>query len=193
MKVRKRRHSDSWQVVYIDLMTNIMIFFVIFWALNQGKEKGLDDAIGNQTTQMVSLPGDVLFKSGQTAVTSEGKQVFNKLFKDETGAVLTFENTALTNRMLVIHGHTDGDGTKVQNLNLGFQRAMSAYHEIKTYSKDLPDHIIICSHADNSPTQDVPILTGKMSKTQTEMISKAKAKNRRITIEDKVIERTIMP
>ena len=30
---RLRRAFDIWQIVYIDLMTNVMIFFVVLWAV----------------------------------------------------------------------------------------------------------------------------------------------------------------
>src|SRR5258708_6527913 len=116
-------------------MTNIMIFFVILWSINQGKQKGIDDAIGNESTAMVNLPGDVLFQSGRAAMTTEGVSVFKKLFTDASGAILSFESNALTKRMLLIHGHTDNDGTKEKNLDLGFQRALAAYREIRKYGK----------------------------------------------------------
>lgn len=190
---RARRKVDSWQVVYIDLMTNVMIFFVIFWSLNQGRDQGVDETIGNEATQMVNLPGDVLFKPGQAQVTKEGRDVLTRLFKDDSGAVLTFEESALTKRMLVVHGHTDGDGTKDKNLDLGFQRALATYREIRAHSKELSDHVIICSHADNTPSEDVPVFKGKRTKQQTDLIRQAKARNRRITIEDKVLERLITP
>lgn len=188
-----RKHQESWKIVYIDLITNIMIFFVILWSISQGASKGVDDVVGNESAAMVNLPGDVLFKSGRAAMTEEGREVFKKLFTDATGAILNFESNSLAKRMLVIHGHTDNDGTKNQNLELGFQRAVAAYNEIRRYSKDLDDHIVICSHADNSPAREVPKFTGKLAKQQQQVLSEAKSKNRRITIEDKILESLAVP
>ena len=89
--------------------------------------------------------------------------------------------------MLVINGHTDGDGEKNRNLELGFQRAYAAYNEVSKYSEDLPNHVVICTHADNSPEVAVPKFEGNISKVQRETLKNTKSKNRRITIEDKII------
>ena len=186
-----RRDQKSWQVVYMDLMTNIMIFFVILWSISQGKDDGVDTALGNEYAQLVNLPGDVLFPPGKANITSEGSEVFQKLFNIDGQSILSFETNPLSKRLLVVHGHTDGDGKKEDNLNLGYERAYAAYNEIKKYSKDVPDHVVICSHADNTPAQEIPSFTGKLSQAQTQALRSAKAKNRRITIEDKVIERVL--
>ena len=64
---RLRRAFDIWQIVYIDLMTNVMIFFVVLWAVQSRPTKsGISDNIGTETVKMVSLPGDVLFSSGKS-------------------------------------------------------------------------------------------------------------------------------
>ena len=186
-----RRDQKSWQVVYMDLMTNIMIFFVILWSISQGKDDGVDTALGNEYAQLVNLPGDVLFPPGKANITSEGSEVFQKLFNIDGQSILSFETNPLSKRLLVVHGHTDGDGKKEDNLNLGYERAYAAYNEIKKYSKDVPDHVVICSHADNTPAQEIPSFTGKLSQAQTQALRSAKAKNRRITIEDKVIGRVL--
>jgi outer membrane protein OmpA-like peptidoglycan-associated protein len=91
--------------------------------------------------------------------------------------------------MLVIHGHTDNEGEKDKNLELGYQRAMTAYREIVKYGSDLPDHVVICTHADNSPAQEVPAFGGILSAAEQAAVKEAKAKNRRITIEDKLVSR----
>ena len=108
---RAHRRTESWQVIYMDLMTIIMVFFVILWSINQRQEEGLSETVGDETVKMVSLPGDVLFASGASALTKEGKKIFKRLFGDDSGAVLDFETGGLTKRMMVIHGHTDGDGS----------------------------------------------------------------------------------
>jgi flagellar motor protein MotB len=188
-----KKKVESWQIIYIDLMTNIMIFFVILWSINQVASKGISDTIGNESAAMVNLPGDVLFNAGRATISKDGGEVFKKLFTDTSGAILNFDTNALTKRLLVIHGHTDNDGTKEKNLDLGFQRALAAYREIRKYSKDLNDHVVICSHADNSPSREIPKLSGKLGKQQLTILNEAKAKNRRITIEDKIMETNTPP
>jgi outer membrane protein OmpA-like peptidoglycan-associated protein len=185
---RQRRSFDVWQIVYIDLMTNVMIFFVVLWAVQSRPHKGgVSDTIGTETVKMVNLPGDVLFPSGKSELSEGGQKVLGKLFGDSR--VLDFDTGGLTRRLLVIHGHTDNDGAKDKNLDLGFQRALSAYRDIVKYGGQLADHVVICTHADNSPAQEVPQFGGQLSAAEQAAVRESKAKNRRITIEDKVVSR----
>ena len=185
---RQKAKFDIWPVVYIDLMTQIMMFFVILWSISQAhaKKKGVSTALGDTTVHEVTLPGDVLFPSGKTKLGPQGEEVFAKLFKDDTGEVLSFETGGLTRRVLVIHGHTDSDGKKDENYVLGFQRAMTVYKEIQKYGPEIIDHAVLCTHADNSPAKEVPLFTGTLTPAQAQAIREAKMKNRRITIEDQV-------
>jgi flagellar motor protein MotB len=189
---RQRKAFDVWQIVYIDLMTNVMIFFVVLWAVQSApKKSGISDTFGTETVKMVNLPGDVLFPVGKSDLSDNGRDVFQKLFKDGEGTVLNFDTGGLTKRMLVIHGHTDNDGKKEKNIQLGFDRALATYKEIAKYGGGLADHVVICTHADNSPAQDVPAFSGTMSKAEENAINDAKAKNRRIVIEDKLVSRSL--
>jgi flagellar motor protein MotB len=185
---RQKPKFDVWPVVYIDLMTQIMMFFVILWSISQmqAKKKGASKTVGDTTEHVVSLPGDVLFPSGRTKLTPQGEEVFARLFKDDTGEVLTFETGGLTKRVLVIHGHTDSDGKKDDNYVLGFQRALTVYKEIQKYGPEISDHAVLCTHADNTPVKEVPLFTGALTPAQAQALSEAKSKNRRITIEDQV-------
>ena len=187
---RARRTFEVWQIVYIDLMTNVMIFFVVLWAVQSRPNKGgVSDTVGTETVKMVNLPGDVLFPSGRSELSIEGKGVIAKLFGEDSQAVLNFDVGPLTKRLLVIHGHTDNEGQKEKNLSLGFDRALSAYHEITRYGNELPDHVVICTHADNTPAEEVPAFGGTLSAAEQAAIKEAKSKNRRITIEDKLVSR----
>lgn len=182
-----RSRAAPWLIIYTDLMTIIMVFFVILWSLNQGRDIGVSETIGDVTARMISLPGDVLFPPGKHELSDEGKEVFKQIFYDESGQVLNFQTSGLTKRMLIINGHTDGDGEKDSNFELGYRRAYAAYNEISNYSKDVADHAVICTHADNSPQLEVPQFEGKISKAQRETLKLTKSKNRRITIEDKIV------
>jgi len=173
----------------MDLMTIIMVLFVILWSINKGKDVGVSDTVGDVTARVIDLPSDILFPPGKTKMTKKGKSVIRQLFKDDEGTVLNFETSGLVKRMLVIHGHTDSDGKKGSNIGLGFSRALAAYREIKKYSKDIPDHVALCTHADNSTAVEVPKFKGKISKAQRNILRQAKAKNRRITIEDKLVNK----
>jgi flagellar motor protein MotB len=191
---RQRRAFDVWQIVYIDLMTNVMIFFVVLWAVSAApsnkKKSGVSDTFGTETVRTVNLPGDVLFATGKSDVSDEGQKVFAKLFADSE-AVLNFDTGGLMKRVLVIHGHTDNDGQKDRNLELGYQRALATYREIRKYGGGtVADHVVLCSHADNTPAKDVPLSVGALTPAEEKVIAEARAKNRRIVIEDKLVSPT---
>jgi len=171
----------------MDLMTTMMVFFVILWSLTQGKSAGISDTIGDQTVRTVNLPGDVLFASGQAELSSRGKQVFLDLFGNDAASVLNFDTGGLAKRLLLIHGHTDSDGDRDENFRLGYERAFSVYKEMERYSDELPHHVVICTHADNSPAQELPSINRESPEDVRTAWRKAKARNRRITIEDKII------
>ena len=180
---------DVWPIIYIDMMTQVMMFFIILWAVSQmqAKTAGVSKTIGDTTLHEINLPGDVLFPAGKTQLSQQGQEVFAKLFQDDTGEVLNFDTGGLTKRVLVIHGHTDSDGTKVGNYVLGFQRALSVYEEIQKFGPEITDHAVLCTHADNSPARAVPRFQGAVSPAQAATLSEAKSRNRRITIEDQVV------
>jgi flagellar motor protein MotB len=186
----KRGHGALWSIIYIDLMTQIMAFFVIVWSVDHGSKAtatasiGTGIGMGDQTVRMVDLPGDVLFASGQTTLAPDGRAVVDKLFGDTASGVLSFDQGGLAQRKLVIHGHTDDVGDKDKNLLLGYQRAFAVYQEIRQYSKELPDHVVLCTHADNTP--QAPITPGAAKGVN----DAARSKNRRITIEDLVVAPT---
>jgi flagellar motor protein MotB len=178
----RKGHGALWSIIYIDLMTQIMAFFVIVWTIEHGAKAtqtpklatGFGIGMGDQTVRMVDLPGDVLFSSGMTDLASDGRTVIDNLFGDTTAGVLNFDQGGLAQRKLVIHGHTDDVGPKDKNFELGYQRAWSVYQEIRRHSTELPDHVVLCTHANNTPH-----LEGQTAESR--------ARNRRITIEDLVV------
>ena len=193
MRYRRRAsssksHGALWSIIYIDLMTQIMAFFVIVWSVEHGARVtqtpalGTGIGMGDQTVRMVDLPGDVLFASGQTALAADGKAILDKLFGDAASGVLSFDQGGLAQRKLVIHGHTDDVGVKDANFQLGYQRAYAVYQEIKKHGKEVPDHVILCTHADNTPARALP-----PPPVDRAAADEVRAKNRRITIEDLVV------
>ncbi|HKE18981.1 MAG TPA: flagellar motor protein MotB [Kofleriaceae bacterium] len=191
--VPPRRPRALWAIIYIDLMTQIMVFFVIIWSVERREAPverpaaGLGAGMGDQTVRMVNLPSDILFASGKAELGPEGREVFGKLFGDPASGVLDFDQGGLARRKLAIHGHTDDVGDKDENFLLGYQRAWNVYQEIRKYSGELPDHVVICTHADNTPARVVPDTPARPSEEQRAAAREARAKNRRITIEDIVV------
>jgi len=186
----RKSHGALWSIIYIDLMTQIMAFFVIVWSVEHGSRltqtpalgTGTGVGMGDQTVRMVDLPGDVMFASGQTAMAPDGKAILDKLFGDPASGVLAFDQGGLAQCKLVIHGHTDDVGVKDANFQLGYQRAYAVYQELRRHSKEVPDHVILCTHADNTPARALPA-----PPVDRAVADEARARNRRITIEDLVI------
>ncbi len=194
----RKKSEGLWAMIYIDLMTQIMAFFVIVWAVDLDDKEtatpqlatGMGMGIGDQSVRMVDLPGDVLFGSGKTELGAEGRSIVDELFGDKDSGVLSFDQSGLATRKLVIHGHTDDQGPKDENFLLGYQRAWAVYREIRTLSSELPQHVVLCTHADNTPSRAValPPADGlQLTAEEREVIRQARAKNRRITIEDLVV------
>ena len=191
----KKSHGALWSIIYIDLMTQIMAFFIILWSVEQRQERvktaeltpGQGLGIGNQTVRMVDLPGDVLFASGTTELSADGIAAIDQLFGDTSSGVLSFDQGGLATRKLAIHGHTDEVGAKDDNFLLGYQRAWAVYQAIRKHSKELAAHVVICTHADNTPAEQVPPIEPGLTEEEKAVIREARAKNRRITIEDLVI------
>jgi len=189
----KKGHGALWSIIYIDLMTQIMAFFVIVWTIEHGTKAtatvnlATGFGMGDQTVRMVDLPGDVLFASGKTELAADGKDVIGKLFGDAASGVLSFDRGGMAQRKLVIHGHTDDVGKKDDNFLLGYQRAWAVYQEIRKHGSELPDHVVICTHADNTPARVLPEVSGAtLTDEERATIEEARARNRRITIEDVV-------
>jgi outer membrane protein OmpA-like peptidoglycan-associated protein len=193
----KKSHGALWSIIYIDLMTQIMAFFIILWSVEQRQERvktaeltpGQGLGFGNQTVRMVDLPGDVLFASGKIDLSAEGREAIDQLFGDAESGVLSFDQGGLATRKLAIHGHTDEVGSKEDNFLLGYQRAWAVYQAIRRHSAELADHVVICTHADNTPAEEVPPIEGGLTEEEKAVIREARAKNRRITIEDLVISK----
>ncbi len=193
IRVRQRGPRLLWALIYIDLMTQIMIFFVILWTVErrdaalERPRLGMGVGMGDQTVRMVDLPSDILFGSGKAELGAEGREVFQKLFGDPASGVLDFDQGGLARRKLAIHGHTDDVGKKEDNFLLGYQRAWNVYQEIRKYSGELADHVVICTHADNTPARAVPPVQDRQGEEERAAVAAARAANRRITIEDVVV------
>jgi flagellar motor protein MotB len=196
--VPHKKAGELWAVIYIDLMTQIMAFFVILWSIDSNAKHtatpqvatGMGMGIGDQSVRMVDLPGDVLFGSGKVVLGAEGRTVIDKLFGDAESGVLSFDQGGLATRKLVIHGHTDDLGKKDENFLLGYQRAWAVYQEIRSLSTEVPQHVVLCTHADNTPSRllaAAPAAGLQLTEEERDVIRQARAKNRRITIEDLVV------
>ena len=57
-----------------------------------------------------------------------------------------------------------------------------------THSTDVPDHVVLCTHANNTPSREVPAAVPGDAAAKGAAAA-ARSKNRRITIEDLVVDK----
>ena len=184
-------NDTTWQAVYMDLITIVMIFFLVLSVVTKGKDEAESDKIGDYSTIEIPIPGDALFSSGRANLTKAGKANLKKLFKSEQASFPELEKTEQMKTEVVLHGHTDDVGGKIGNLNLGYRRALSVYKELKKYRPEVSKFVSVCTHADNLPEEDPrPVSTslkGDILKQVKSFNKRVRKKNRRVILELKNI------
>jgi flagellar motor protein MotB len=183
-----------WQVVYLDFITTVMVFFFALWVVsNGGKGEGLDNKLGDRSVQPYDLSGNA-FGSGSTSLNSHGVNALEIFVKNvKSGLNMETSKSDAQRSMLYISGHTDdiaaGDGFegKSRNLSLGFGRAMSVLQFLAQKQPDIVKNVAICSFADNLEADPVP--AGMRGKQTLDAKTRGKrANNRRITLEKTTID-----
>lgn len=180
----------TWQAVYMDLITIVMVFFLILWALNnKANEKK-----GDITVNTVPIQGDKLFDTGKSRLKNGAESAINSaLFAQEApvpklGEILD-ENGETTSRqkILMIYGHTDDVGNHKTNMRLGFERAFSVYERVIQKRDDFEGNVSVCTHGSNFPrarVEPVPEFLGQeQKKSLIEDNVIARQYNRRVTFE----------
>ena len=181
-------HEDStWKIVYMDMITMLMILFLSLWVIDQGKAREPAKR-GDVTLTKVEIESDDYFMPGKFDLKKESLQKLNDLFFKGRNSFPApgVDLEAGGRRVILIHGHTDDQGLKDDNFELGFQRAMSVYHEIQRNVPNLADNVGICSFADNFPLEKVRTHQSKgaapLTDRQIEEIMRKRRKNRRFEL-----------
>ena len=193
-KFRKDYNDDnSWQAVYMDLITLLMLFFLILWV----KQKGGDGA-PVETSKIIPFQkisvGDSSFSSGKTSLKGGAKQeianLLNKGVNKEVLKNLGYSKEKDKFYYITVHGHGSLRGGFEQNMNIALGRARSVAAEVKKaykrndtknlVNKD-PDKndrymISVCGHSYNFPK--VPIDKNLEGRD----LSKQQSINRRVDI-----------
>lgn len=192
--------DNIWQAVYMDLITMLMIVFLLMWVLAFGKTgKGKSSGMPFAT---IEIP-DEAFRSGETALKksfqdgilsqlSGGKDTFlEKLGYDEANEKYYFIN---------IHGHTDHQGSHEANLRYGYERAVSVYKLLSNKYKNLRTdgsllrppkindkvNISVCSHSYSFPVNQMET----DSKGNVIRSDKLDGANRRVNITGHIIPKS---
>lgn len=188
MKQRKYQAQEdyTWQAVYMDLVTMLMIFFLLLWVLYQGKPS---EGIGSYQSVMVEA-GDSFFVKGKADLSQKAKDTIKKLSNVELG--LGSIGKTRNRNTLVLHGHTDSDGSKFANLNLGYRRAYNVLVELSKYKPEVLENASICTHADNLKKFKLPYMgdlgaSAEMRDILSRQTIDSNAGNRRVEIEYKTI------
>ncbi len=100
------------------------------------------------TLQRISFGAQILFESKQSILKPEGKQAIYKV-----GSAIKSKLNYIEE--IIIHGHTDSDGTTVKNLKLGAERGISVFSYLIERVKINPsEHLMsITSFGEYKPVQ----------------------------------------
>lgn len=194
MRKRNRNYSEdnTWQAVYMDLLTLIMILFLILWSIQSGGEGAPVDTNNiipfyKVTLKDSSFPdGGVVFKGAEKDklvkyLTTDVKDDFVKLGHDAKKKNYYY---------ITVHGHGSLTGNFEQNMNIALQRASSVANAIKEAHQKVPKSefknpydgkqdkymVSVCGHSYNFPKVDLD------STLSGEMRSKQQEPNRRVDV-----------
>ena len=163
-------HQESiWQIVYIDFLTMLVTVFLIFAFAERG---GASDSLGSQK---FTLPGDNSFATKSATLNEEMKTRIHSAFK----------GLVLSRSLIWISGHTDYQGKKEENLQLGFDRAKAVYNEIVQAEPSYAGKAVLCTAADNLPFSEVSetMRKGNLTAKEKSDVEERNRNNRRIEVE----------
>ena len=148
--------DSTWKIVYMDMITMLMILFLSMWIIDRGKPEDKRKH-GDVTLNKVEFEADDYFDPGKADLKSQARSKMEEIFFNRAHAFPVpgpdVENGG--RRVVLIHGHTDDQGEKEKNLQLGFDRAMAVYRELNSRLPSLASNVGICSYADNFPAHRV--------------------------------------
>ena len=195
--------DTTWQAIYMDLITMLMILFLLLWVISAGKSESKSSGFPFKSLNI----GENSFTSGSADLTGEAKkQILDAVLYQSKQPFLPkvgYDKEEEQYRILMVHGHTDHAPPKGSknpheaNMKYGYDRAMSVYKVLKDEYKglvkqgknELPlDHtdkvlISVCSHSFSYPIHNSKLVNGKNALPSD---TKEKA-NRRVNITASVI------
>ena len=204
MRNHKKQYKEdsTWKAVYMDLVTMVMVLFMILWAIQQGGDGTPVDTDKIVPFSKLTLKDSAFPNGGTNFGGQERKDLLNFItnVKKEDFSKLGYDQKEDKYYYITVHGHGSLTGNFEQNMNIAFQRAMSVAETIKDgYKKIGPDNfkfkdpskqdrymISVCGHSYNFPKAPLdPMLTGKMRAEQQKV-------NRRVDVMYHVVPGKIM-
>ncbi len=173
--------DSTWKIVYMDMITMLMILFLSLWIIDKNKIRD-QGKHGDVTLNKVEFEADDYFDSGKSELKSTAQTQLQRLFFGQKTHFpsLGVDLKAGGRRVVLISGHTDDRGDKLENLELGFERAVSVYRELEKKIPNLGANVGICSYADNFPLEQIrPQTDGPKARAANDL---KRRKNRRFEI-----------
>lgn len=190
---RDYSEDSSWQAVYMDLITLLMLFFLIMWVKQQG-----GDGVPVETNKIIPFQkisvSDSSFSPGKTNLTKSAIQnLSNNLTRPEiqkTLGNLGYSEEKDKFYYITVHGHGSLSGNFEQNMNISLGRARAVAEQVKSSFlktdkalrvnkdpiKDDRYMISVCGHSYNFPKVNLDKnLSGKQKREQQSI-------NRRVDI-----------
>lgn len=198
----KYQEDSTWQAVYMDLVTMVMVLFMIMWAIQQGGEGAPVDTDKIIPFSKLTLK-DSAFPDGGTIFGGQEKKdllYFLTNTKKDDFSKLGYDQKEDKYYYITVHGHGSLTGNFEQNMNIAIQRAMSVAETIKEGYKKVgvknfkfrdPTKndrymVSVCGHSYNFPKAPIdPDLTGKLRGEQQKV-------NRRVDVMYHVVPGKLM-
>jgi chemotaxis protein MotB len=158
--------APAWMVNYADLMTELVCFYLILYALSASLSKPMQEAKKEveETMKQEEVSGDVkmtkdglvisleeqgfhvFFKSGSADMSDEMKKIMDELAP-------TFKKLAEKKHDIIVEGHTDNVPVKAgqfaSNWELSTARATNVVQYLLKVHKYPPKHIAAVGYGDN--------------------------------------------
>jgi outer membrane protein OmpA-like peptidoglycan-associated protein len=192
---KKRRNSkddSTWQAVYMDLITMVMVLFMILWAIQQGGDGAPVDTDKVVPFSKLTLKDSAFPDGGTRFGVAERKELITFLTQNEKDNFLKLGYSEKEDNFyyITVNGHASLTGSFEQNMNVALKRAESVSQTIKDVynklgNKNFPNRdktkndrymISVCGHSHNFPKQPLQKnLSGRALSKQQEV-------NRRVEV-----------
>jgi flagellar motor protein MotB len=180
---REPSEDSTWQAVYMDLITLVMVMFLILWVIQVGGEGVPIDTRNIIPFAKLSLK-DSSFPDGGVVFQGDEEVKLRNYLKQSERELFTrlgFSEEEDAFYYITVHGHGSLTGSFEQNMQISLQRAQSVADSIKHAYKELGHEsfpfrdksksdrfmISVCGHSYNFPIAELdPTLMGDLKKQQ---------------------------
>ena len=192
--------APAWMVNYADLMTELVCFYLILYALSAALSKPMQEAKKEveETMKQEEVAGDVkmtkdglvislqeqgynvFFESGSSELTDQMKEILDKLAP-------TFEKLGANKHDMIVEGHTDDVPIRTarfaSNWELSTARSTAVVQYLLQKHGYPPRHIAAIGYGENKP----------LAREKDEDLAAWRSKNRRVVFLVKNPEKDAAP